>query len=44
MYVQIECIVKPSILKVILLVDVISKTLVFIKLEYIFLLYNHNNP
>jgi len=44
MYVQIECIIKPSILRVILLVDVVSKALVFVKLEDMFLLYNHNNP
>jgi hypothetical protein len=27
-----------------LLIDAISKALVFVKLEYMFLLYNYNNP
>jgi hypothetical protein len=35
-----ECIVKPSMLKEILLVDAISKALVFVKSEDMFLLYN----
>jgi hypothetical protein len=41
---NVECIVKLLILKIILSIDAISKALVFIKLEYMFLLYNHNNP
>jgi hypothetical protein len=41
---NVECIVKPSILKVTLPIDAINKTLVFVKLENMFLLYNHNNP
>jgi hypothetical protein len=39
-----ECIIKPSILEVVLLIDVISKALVFIKSKDMFLLYNHSNP
>jgi len=39
-----ECIIKPSILEVVLLIDVISKPLVFIKSKDMFLLYNHSNP
>ncbi len=30
---NVECIIKPSILKVVLFVDTISKTLVFVKLK-----------
>jgi hypothetical protein len=41
---NVKCIVKPSILKVILPTDVTSKALVFVKLEDMFLLYNRNNP
>ncbi len=41
---NVECIVKSSILKVVLLVDGISKALVFVKWEGMYLLYNHNNP
>jgi hypothetical protein len=41
---NIKCIAKPLILKATLHVDAISKTMVFIKLKYMFLLYNHNNP
>jgi hypothetical protein len=41
---NVECIVKPSILKVTLPVDAINKTLVFVKSEDMFLLYNCNNP
>ncbi len=37
-------IVKPSILKVTLLVDAISKALVFVKSKDMFILYNCNNP
>jgi hypothetical protein len=37
-------IVKPSILKAYLHVDAISKTLVFVKLEDMSLLYNRKNP
>ncbi len=40
---NVECIVKLSILKAILPIDAISKALVFVKLEYMSLLYNHNN-
>jgi hypothetical protein len=39
-----ECIVKLSILKTTLPVDAISKSLVFVKLEDMSLLYNCNNP
>jgi hypothetical protein len=41
---NVECIVKPSILKASLLDDAISKALVFVKSEDMSLLYNHNNP
>jgi hypothetical protein len=41
---NVECIVKSSILKATLYVDAISKALVFVKSEDLFLLYNHNNP
>jgi hypothetical protein len=41
---NVECIVKSSILKAILPIDVINKTLVFVKSKDMFLLYNHNNP
>ncbi len=41
---NVEFIVKPSILKVTLPIDAISKTLVFVKLEDMPLLYNCNNP
>jgi hypothetical protein len=40
----VECIVKSSILKALLLVDAINKALVFVKVEDTFRLYNHNNP
>ncbi len=40
---NIEYIVIPSILKTPLLVDAISKALGFVKLEYVYLLYNCNN-
>jgi hypothetical protein len=41
---NVECIVKPSILKAILCVDAISKTLVFVKAYDMSLLHNCNNP
>jgi hypothetical protein len=41
---NVECIVKPSILKTVLPVDAISKTLVFVKSKDMFLLYSRNNP
>ncbi len=41
---NVECIVKPSILKAILLVDAISKALVFVKSKDMSILYNCNNP
>jgi hypothetical protein len=41
---NVECIVKPSILKVILPIDAISKTLVFVKLKDMFQLYDCINP
>jgi hypothetical protein len=41
---NVECIVKPSILKVVLPIDAKSKTLVFVKSKYMSLLYNHNTP
>ncbi len=41
---NVPCIVVPSILKTTLLVDAISKALVFVKSEDMFLLYNQNNP
>ncbi len=41
---NVECIVKPSILKATLPVDAISKALVFVKSKYMSLLYNCNNP
>jgi hypothetical protein len=40
---NVECIGIPSILKTTLLVDAISKALVFVKSKYMFLLYDHNN-
>jgi hypothetical protein len=40
---NVECIVKPSILKVALHIDTIRRTLVFIKSKDMFLLYNHKN-
>jgi len=40
---NVECILKLLILKTSLHVDAISKTLVFVKLEDMSLLYNHNN-
>jgi hypothetical protein len=39
-----KCIIKPSILKTYLLVDAISKALVFVKLKDMYVLYNYNNP
>ncbi len=41
---NVECIIKPSILKAILVIDAISKALVFVKSKYMSLLYNCNNP
>jgi hypothetical protein len=41
---NVECIVKLSILKVVLLIDAISKALVFVKSEDMSLLYNYINP
>jgi hypothetical protein len=41
---NVECIIKPSILKTTLLIDAISKALVFVKSKDMFLLYNCNNP
>jgi hypothetical protein len=41
---NVECVVKPSILNVILLVDAMRRILVLIKFEYMYLLYSHNNP
>jgi hypothetical protein len=41
---NVECIVKLSILKTILLVGAINKALVFVKSKEMFLLYNRNNP
>ncbi len=41
---NVECIVKPSILKATLHIDAISKALVFVKSKDISLLYNCNNP
>jgi hypothetical protein len=40
---NVECIVKPSILKTILHIDAISKALVFVKSEDTSLFYNHKN-
>ncbi len=39
-----ECIIKSSILKIILPVDAISKALVYVKSKDTSLLYNCNNP
>jgi hypothetical protein len=36
--------IKSTILKVDLTMDAIGTTLVFIKIKYMFLLCNHNNP
>jgi len=41
---NVECIVKPSILKATLPIDAISKALVFVKSKDMSLLYNYNNP
>jgi hypothetical protein len=41
---NVKCIFKPSILKATVRMDAISKTLVFVKLKYMFLLCNFNNP
>ncbi len=41
---NVECIVKLSILKIVLPIDAISKALIFVKSKNISLLYNHNNP
>jgi hypothetical protein len=41
---NVECIIKLSILKIILPIDAISKALVFIKSKDMSLLYNHNYP
>jgi hypothetical protein len=41
---NVECIFKPSILKAILPIGAISKTLVFVKSKDMFLFYNHDNP
>jgi len=41
---NVECIIKPSILKAILPIDAISKALVFVKSKDRLLLYNCNNP
>jgi hypothetical protein len=41
---NVKCIVKLSILQITLLIDAITKALVFVKLENMSLLYNHNNP
>jgi hypothetical protein len=38
-----ECIIKLSILKRALFIDAINKALVFVKSEYMSLLYNRNN-
>jgi hypothetical protein len=40
---DVECIVKSSILKLILLIDAINKALIFVKSKDMSLLYNHNN-
>jgi hypothetical protein len=40
---NVNYIVKPSIMKVALFVDAISKALIFVKLEHMCLLYNCNN-
>jgi hypothetical protein len=40
---NVECIIKPSILKVVLPIDAINKSLVFVKSKDMFLLYNCNN-
>jgi hypothetical protein len=39
-----ECIVKSSIMKSILHVDIINKILIFFQLKDLYLFYNHNNP
>jgi hypothetical protein len=41
---NVECIIKSSILKEILPIDVINKALVFVKSKDMSLLYNSNNP
>jgi len=41
---NVECIIKLLILKIILPIDAINKTLVFVKLKDMSLFYNQNNP
>ncbi len=41
---NVECIVQPSISNATLLVNTMNKALVFVKFEYMFLLYDCNNP
>jgi hypothetical protein len=41
---NVECIIKPLILKVVLPLYAKSKTLVFVKSKYMFLLLYNNNP
>jgi hypothetical protein len=41
---NVECIVKPSILKITLFINSINKALVFVKSKDMSLLYNCNNP
>jgi hypothetical protein len=40
---NVKCIVKPSIMKASLLIDAISKDLIFVKSKHMCLLYNCNN-
>ncbi len=41
---NVECIVKPSISNATLFVNTMKKALAFVKFEYMFLLYDCNNP
>jgi len=41
---NVECIIKPWILKATLCMNAINRALVYVKFKNILLLYNHNNP
>jgi hypothetical protein len=41
---NVKCIIKPPILNDALHVDGMKRTLILVKYEDMFLLYNHNNP
>jgi hypothetical protein len=41
---NVKCIINPSILKVVLPINAISKPLIFVKSKDMSLVYNRNNP